>query len=134
MKGFKQYMAEGVDIADILGRNLKAKSKYSQLLKTDERAAGVFIQRLADRRTDSLALTALLKDLTSQHLSAKQASTITKDDGLARAYTLIATTVKQHFPQLSTKRITTLLWKPDVNTLDISDALIDQLYPDLKDV
>lgn len=134
MKGFRQYISEGIDVADILGRNLKAKAKYSQLLKTDETAAGEFIQRLADRKTDSNTLLALLKDLTTQHLSAKSAAHITKGDGLAKAYNLIAQRIKTEFPQLSTKRIETALWKPDSNTLDIHDALLDQLYPDLRDV
>jgi hypothetical protein len=134
MKGFRQYISEGIDVADILGRNLKAKSKYSQLLKNDETAAGEFIQRLTDRKADSNTLITILKDLTTQVLSPNNAAQLTKGDGLAKAYTLIAQRIKTEFPQLSTKRIETALWKPDSNTLDIHDAILDQLYPDLRDV
>lgn len=135
MKSFKQHITEAADPQTVIGRNLAAKNRYNTLLKSNPREAQAFIERLKERHETYRALLATLKQAITTHLSRSSTLNITVNSQYYTALTLAARDINTQFPKLKEAHIIKAITRDKhQSTLDITDELVDKLYPDLKGI
>lgn len=127
MKPFVEFVREDARAAAALGRNVGAKMHYGKLLNTDPQKAKEFIDLILDRQKTYSSLLPLVKTLIQKYLGPDPS--LTRGDGLARAYNAFADEVVKQFPKVKKSRVLAILRS---ESDDFASDILDSLYPELK--